>query len=165
MAKTWADIERELSAIRPQTWETIEQRMENIRGEVNEKLNLSRSDIARYPHINDNGELLSQLLANLNYYVQKLGDLHAITEQLKIWTDRRYEMEKGLAKTRLINDDKKSAAYADGAKYIGMEKYLDIMVAAAGMDKRVQNGRSTARDTTEAVRSRIGQLRGQQRSA
>lgn len=160
----WITTERQLAAIRPQTWETITQRYENVLPKVNQTIPLSQADIDRYPKMNNNGEHLSQLLANLNYYVQLLGELHAVTEQLKAWTDKRYEAEKGLEKYRLIKE-KMAIGTAEGAKYEKVVTFLDIMVMCAGLDKRVVNARSSARDTTEAIRSRIGQLRGQLRSS
>lgn len=160
----WVTIERQLAAIRPQTWETITQRYDNVLPMVEKTIPLSQADIDRYPKYNNNGEHLSQLLANLNYYVQLLGELHAVTEQLKAWTDKRYEAEKGLEKYRLIQS-KMAIGTAEGAKYEKVVTFLDIMVMCAGLDKRVVNARSSARDTTEAIRSRIGQLRGQLRSS
>lgn len=160
----WITIERQLAAIRPQTWETIEKRFENIKPVVDSTIPLSQADIDRYPKYNGNGEHLSQLLANLNYYVQLLGELHAVTEQLKTWTDKRYEAEKGLEKYRLVKSEKMAIGTAEGAKYEKVVTFLDIMVMCDGVDKRVVNARSSARDTTEAIRSRIGQLRGQLRS-
>ena len=161
----WLAIERQLAVTRPQTWEIIQQRYDNVAPMVEKTIPLSQSDIDRYPRLNDNGEHLSQLLANLNYYVQLLGELHSVTEQLKIWTDKRYEAEKGIEKYRLIKEEKLAVGTADGAKYTNITQYLDIMVMCDGLDKRVQNARSSARDTTEAIRSRIGQLRGQLRSS
>lgn len=161
MAEGWLTVERRLAAIRPQTWETIQQRLENALPTADTVIPLSQADIDRYPKLNGNGESLSQLLANLNYYVQLLGELHSVTEQLKLWTDKRYEAEKGIEKFRLIKEDKLAVGTADGAKYNSVVQYLDTMVQCAGLDKRVQNARSSARDTTEAIRSRIGQLRSQ----
>lgn len=160
----WIEIDRSLAA-KPQTWEIIKQRFVNVKEVVDNTIPLSQADIARYPKLNNNGEALSQLLANLNYYVQLLGELHAVTEQLKIWTDKRYEIEKGLETVRLVKEEKKAVNYAQNAKYVKVQDYLDIMVRSAALDKRVQNARSSARDTTEAIRSRIGQLRGQLRSS
>lgn len=160
----WLAIERQLASIRPMTWEVIEQRVANVKPIAEKNISLSQADIERYPRDNNNGEFLSQLLANLNWYVQLLGEIHSVTEQLKLWTDKRYEAEKGLEKYRLIQT-KMAIGTAEGAKYEKVVSYLDIMVECAGLDKRVQNARSTARDTTEAIRSRIGQLRGQLRSS
>ncbi len=161
----WITTERKLAAIRPQTWETIQARYDNVLPIVESTIPLSQADIDRYPRLNNNGEHLSQLLANLNYYVQLLGEIHAVTEQLKIWTDKRYEAEKGIEKYRLVKEEKIAIGLADGGKYTKVTEYLDIMVRCGGLDKRVQNARSSARDTTEAIRSRIGQLRGQLRSS
>lgn len=160
----WVAIERQLASIRPQTWPVIEQRLQNILPVVNETISLSQKDITLYPRNNEDGENLSKLLANLNHYVQRLGELHATTEALKIWTDKRYEAEKGLETVRIVKEEKKAVNYAQSAKYEKVHTYIDIMVEAARIDKRVQNARSSARDTTEAIRSRIGQLRGQLRS-
>lgn len=169
MATNWVedafDQERKLRSIRPQTWDTIQQRYDNVVRLADHFIPLSQADIDRYPKFNGDGESLSQLLANLNYYVQLMGEIHSITEQLKIWTDKRYEAEKGIEKHRLVKGEKMAIGLADGAKYDHVVQYLDIMVTCDGLDKRVQNARSSARDTTEAIRSRIGQLRGQLRSS
>ncbi len=147
------------------TWESVKKELADLSIRANKQIELSQKDIARYPHDNNNGEFLSQLLANLNHYVQVLGEIHAQTEQLKIWTDKRYDIEKGLEKYRLVKEEKMAIGTAEAAKYDKVQEYLDVMVDCAGLDKRVQNARSSARDTTEAIRSRIGQLRGQLRGA
>ncbi len=149
----------------PTSWEDAEVMVNKLKPTVDTTVDLSMKDIGRYPRMNDNGEHLSQLLANLNWYVQKLGDLHADAEGLKTWTEKRYEIEKGLELNRLIKVDKVGVTQAAGAKYEKVQQYLDIMVRAGVLHQRVQNARSSARDTTEAIRSRIGQLRGQQRSS
>ena len=149
----------------PKTWDIAESRYKNAEKLVSHFVPLAQGDIDLYPRNNNNGEGLSQLLANLNYYVGVLGEIHSITEELKIWTDKRYEVEKGIEKYRLVKEEKMAIGLADGGKYNKVANYLDIMAACVGIDKRVQNTRASARDTTEAIRSRIGQLRGQARSA
>ncbi len=148
----------------PKTWDIAEARYNSVEKLVSHFVPLAQADIDLYPRNNNNGEGLSQLLANLNYYVGVLGEIHSITEELKIWTDKRYEVEKGMEKYRLVKEEKMAIGLADGGKYNKVGSYLDIMAACAGIDKRVQNARASARDTTEAIRSRIGQLRGQARS-
>lgn len=169
MARNWVEVafeqERKLASKRPQTWDTISERHEIVLKLADYFIPLSQADIDRYPRINGDGEALSQLLANLNYYVQLLGEIHSATEQLKIWTDKRYEAEKGIEKYRLIKGESMAIGLADGGKYNKVVEFLDIMVVCEGLNKRVQNARSSARDTTEAIRSRIGQLRGQLRSS
>lgn len=162
MAGSWQSEERRLAA-QPQTWETIRARLENVRPTVEDTIRKSQADIAKYPSYNGDGEGLSQLLANLNYYVQLLGEIHSTTEALRIWTDKRYEIEKGLELHRLTQE-KMGVTQAGGAKYERVQQYLDTMVTCGSIDKRTQNARSSARDTTEAIRSRIGQLRGQLRA-
>ena len=149
----------------PKSWEDAEKLLGELKPEVEQTITRSQADIGRYPKMNDNGEHLSQLLANLNWYVQKLGELHARAEALKTWTEKRYEIEKGLELDRLVKVEKMSASQAGGSKYVKVKEYLDPMVRASAMHLRVQNARSSARDTTEAIRSRIGQLRGQLRNS
>lgn len=160
---SWLQIERDLASVIPQTWETITQRYDNVFPIINKTIEDSQSDIRKYPRMNGNGEQLAQLLANLNYYVEKLGELHAVTEALKTWTDKRYDIEKALAAVNVVKSGKPTT-YANNAKYEVAQNFLDKMVMAASLHLRVQNQRSSARDTTEALRSRIGQLRGQLRS-
>lgn len=148
----------------PLTWELVEQKFAALKPLVDKTINDSKADIARYPQVNQNGESLAQLLANLNYYVEKLGEYHAKTERLKTWTEKRYDIEKALEKVQLVREKKMAIGLAEAAKYEKVQQYLDIMVNAGALHIRVQNARSSARDTTEAIRSRIGQLRGQQRS-
>ena len=164
MAGTWIDRERQL-ANGSQSWETISDRLENVSSIVEDTIQKSQSDITKYPRINGNGKSLSQLLANLNYYVQLLGEIHATTEALSTWAEKRYEIEKGLELHRLTGKEKMGVTQAGGAKYERVQEYLDTMVKCVALNKRVQNARSSARDTTEAVRSRIGQLRGQMRAS
>lgn len=148
----------------PESWTDAEAKLKKLEPIVEEKVRLSAADIAKYPLMNDNGEHLSQLLANLNWYVQGLGELQPQAEAIKTWTEKFYEAEKGIEKTRLVKQEKMAIGLADGAKYQSVVQYIDIMVRAGALHMRVQNARSSARDTTEAIRSRIGQLRGQQRS-
>ena len=167
-ARSWEEVfteERRLAAVRPQTWDTVEKRLENIKPTIEDTIIKSGADIQKYPHSNDDGEKLSQLLANLNWYVLRLGELQPVAEQLKNWTDKRYEIEKGLETVRIVKEDQKATNYAQNAKYQKVKDFLDIMVQSAALHMRVQNARSSARDTTEAIRSRIGQLRGSQRSS
>lgn len=147
------------------SWELAQKKLEELEPLVNQTVNLTAADIQKYPRMNDNGEHLSQLLANLNYYVLKLGELQPQLEQLKNWTDKRYEIEKGLETVRITREEKKAVNYAQSAKYEKVQQFLDIMVSASAMYMRVQNARSSARDTTEAIRSRISQIKGALRSS
>jgi len=122
--------------------------------------------VKQYPGLNDNPEGLSTLLARLNVCVAELGELQPIMERVKNWTDRRYEIEKSLAAMRVIETGK-AANYAKEAKYEALVKqdFLSKVVDSSSMYLRLQNARSTARDTTEALRSRISQIKGAQRSS
>lgn len=146
------------------TWDIVRDKFATLKPLVDKNIALSSKDIGKYPTHNGDGEYLSQLLANLNWYVQKLGDLQSDTEQLKLWTEKRYDIEKGMAAVR-IAESGKAVTHANNAKYKEIQQFLDIMVDANVLHMRVQNARSSARDTTEAIRSRIGQLRGQLRSS
>lgn len=141
------------------SWDAAQKQLAELEPIVDENVRLSAADIGRYPQHNNNGEHLSQLLANLNWYVQKFGELQPLAEQLKKWTEKRYEIEKGLEVVRIVREDGKSATFADSAKYEKVQDFLDIMVRSSALQMRVQNARSSARDTTEAIRSRIAQLR------
>jgi len=145
------------------SWELCKQRVADWSAEVEEHLNVTAKYIQMYRVTNDDGEKLSQILAELNYRVMRLGDFQAKYKRLQLWTSGRYEIEKGLAALALLKE-KKPATYAKEAKYETVEKFLDIMVDADAMHMRLQNGRSSARDTTEAIRSRISQIKGAIRS-
>lgn len=147
------------------SWESVREKIVELQPEVERVVGLTAADIQKYPHVNDNPESLSQLLANLNFYVLKLGELQPQLEQLKTWTEKRYEIEKGLEVVRLIRDEKKPVGYSDAAKYEKVQQFLDTMVTAGALHLRVQNARSSARDTTEAIRSRISQIKGSIRSS
>lgn len=147
------------------TWDIVDAKLAKLKPTVNETIKLTTEAIEMYPRYNDNGEHLSQLLANLNWYVLRLGELQPAAERLKNWTEKRYNIEKGLETVRITKEEKKAVNYAENAKYEKVQHFLDTMVEASVMHLRVQNARSSARDTTEAIRSRIGQLRGQQRSS
>lgn len=147
----------------PLSWEVCRQRIDEAQAEAEEHLNIAARYIQMYRTANDDGEKLSQILAELNFRVLRLGDLQAKFKRLELWTDRRYELEKGLAAVKLLRE-KKPATFAKEAKYESVEQYLDIMVDASAMHMRLQNGRSSARDTTEAIRSRISQIKGAIRS-
>lgn len=144
------------------TWDIVDKRLATLTKEADENIKLSQADIGRYPQFNNNGEDLSQLLANLNWYVQRLGEFHAQAEELQLWTAKRYDIEKGLEVMRIVREDGKAVNFAENAKYQKIADFLDIMVQTSALHKRVQNARSSARDTTEAIRSRIGQLRDKQ---
>lgn len=146
------------------SWELCKQRMAEWAADVEEQLNFAAKYIQLYRASNDDGEKLSQLLAELNYRVMRLGDYQAKYKRLALWTDKRYEMEKALAALKLLKQ-KNPATYAKEAKYESVGQYLDIMVDADAMHMRLQNGRSSARDTTEAIRSRISQIKGAIRSS
>lgn len=147
------------------SWEEAAKELDVLIPEVEKIVGLTAADIRRYPSMNNNGEHLSQLLANLNYYVLRLGELQARLEHLKTWTEKRYEIEKGLETVRLARDEKRAVNYAQNAKYERVQQFLDTMVNASALYMRVQNGRSSARDTTEAIRSRISQIKGAIRSS
>lgn len=147
------------------SWAVADEHIEKLKVKADYYISLTAGDIRLYPKCNDNAEQLSQLLANLNYYVLELGEIQAKCERLKTWTDKRYEIEKGLETVRIVREDKKAVNYAQSAKYEKIQGYLDIMVNAAALYMRVQNARSSARDTTEAIRSRISQIKGAIRSS
>lgn len=121
--------------------------------------------LRQYPAQNGNPEGLSTLLSQLNVCVLELGELQSQIERVKNWTDRRWEMEKGLEAVKIMRD--KSAAYAKEAKYVPIDErnYLQAVVDSSAMHLRLQNARSSARDTTEAIRSRISQIKGAIRSS
>lgn len=146
------------------TWEICRERIDSAQKECETHLNVAAKYIQMYRASNEDGEKLSQILAELNFRVLKLGDLQAKFKRLELWTDKRYELEKGLAAVKLLKE-KKPATYAKEAKYETVEPFLDIMVDASAMHMRLQNGRSSARDTTEAIRSRISQIKGALRSS
>lgn len=120
----------------------------------------------QYPAQNSNPEGLAKLLSQLNVCVIELGELQPILERVKNWSERKYEIEKGLEAMRIIRSNK-SAAYAKEAKYEKMDDkgYVSVIVDASAMHMRVQNARSSARDNTEAMRSRISQIKGSIRSS
>ena len=146
------------------TWESVAKQLTALKTPIEQLIALTLADIERYPKMNENGEHLAQLLANLNYYVMQLGECQPKYKRLDIWCEKRYEIEKGLETVRIHRDENKAVNYAQNAKYEKIQNFLDTMVEASAMHMRVQNARSSARDTTEAIRSRIGQLRGAQRS-
>lgn len=146
------------------SWELAKNEIEKLEPDVAETIKLTSRDIASYPHYNNNEEHLSQLLANLNWYVLRLGEFQAQLEQLKIWTERRYEIEKGLETVRIVRDENKPFNYATAAKYERVKGFLDTMVTAGALCMRVQNARSSARGTNEAIRTRISLIKGAQRS-
>lgn len=149
----------------PLSWPVVDDMLKSHTPAANNVITLVANDIKLYPRCNDDAEKLSQLLANLNYYVLELGEIQARCERLKTWTDKRYEIEKGLETVRIVREEKKAVNYAQSAKYEKIQSYLDIMVSAAALYMRVQNARSSARDTTEAIRSRISQIKGAIRSS
>ncbi len=151
--------------MQPLSWESAADMLAYWKPKVDDVIKLTSADIQRYPHVNDNAESLAQLLANLNYYVMKLGEIQPRLERLKTWTEKRYEIEKGLETVRIARDEKKSVTYASNAKYEKVQEFLDTMVNAGALHMRVQNARSSARDTTEAIRSRISQIKGSIRSS
>lgn len=151
--------------MQPLTWDVVKKRLEYWQPRVDDLTAKTSADIQRYPHQNDNAEGLAQLLANLNYYVMRLGEVQPRLERLKMWAEKRYEIEKGLETVRIARDEKKSVSYAENAKYEKVQEFLDTMVNASALHMRVQNARSSARDTTEAIRSRISQIKGSIRSS
>lgn len=149
----------------PQSWEEVRGKLNKLKPLVDKTVADCEKDMARYPKMNNNGEHLSQILANLNWYVMKLGNIHSETEALKVWTEKRFEIEKGIELDRLVKVEKVGVTQAAGTKYVHVQQFLDPVVRASAMHLKVQNARSTARDATEGIRSRIGQLRGQMRSS
>lgn len=147
------------------SWDVVRERLNDREVMAQRWIGLAAADIKKYPHTHGNPEALAQLLANLNYYVLELGELQAETEQMKTWTEKRYEIEKGLEVVRLVRDEKKPVGFSDAAKYEKVQQFLDTMVSAGALHLRVQNARSSARDTTEAIRSRISQIKGALRSS
>lgn len=146
------------------SWELCSKRIADWQPGAEEHLQASAKYIQMYRVTNDDGEKLSQILAELNYRVMMLGDLQARFKRIELWTSHRYEIEKALSAVTLLRD-KKPATYAKEAKYETVQQYLDTMVDASAMHMRLQNGRSSARDTTEAIRSRISQIKGALRSS
>jgi hypothetical protein len=147
------------------TWEGAGNSLDMLAPLVEKLVAATAADIKRYPAVNNNGEHLAQLLANLNYYALRLGELQPTLEQLKSWTEKRYEIEKGLETVRLTRDEKRPVSYAQNAKYEKVQAFLDTMVNAGALHLRVQNARASARDTAEAIRSRISQIKGAIRSS
>lgn len=146
-------------------WDEVKAELDEWEPKAIQSINEAVKHINSYSRYNDNPQMLSQVLSALNYQVMVLGDLQSRYKKMQLWTEKRYEIEKGLEKSRIVNEENKSAAFADGAKYNKVQDYLDTMVQAAAMFMRVQNARSSARDTTEAIRSRISQLKDNLRGA
>lgn len=148
-----------------ESWDEVRSDFALVAPDADKKIALTREDIKRWPRFIHDGESLAQLLANLNFYVMELGEIHAKTERMSNWTKEQFAAEKGIELARIVNAEKKSATYAAGAKYEKVQQFIGTMVEASALHLRVQNCRSSARDTTEAIRSRIGQLRGAIRSS
>lgn len=146
------------------TWELCRTRIDEWSLEVEEHLNITANQIQLYRTTGDNMERLVQILSELNYRVMRLGDFQAKYRRLELWTTKRYDIEKGLAAVQFLRD-KKPATFAKEAKYEVVQAFLDTMVDASAMHMRVQNGRSSARDTTEAIRSQISVIKGAIRSS
>lgn len=146
------------------SWEVCAQRIIEWSVTAEEHLNITAKYIGLYRQNNDDQEKLSQILAELNFRVLHLGDLQSKFKRLELWTSGRYEIEKSLAALAIMRE-KKSASFAKEAKYEAVDHFLDIVVDASAMHMRLQNGRSSARDTTEAIRSRISQIKGAIRSS
>lgn len=146
------------------SWDLCRSRIDELGAEAEPHLNVIAKYIQMYRGQIDNEDQLAQILAELNYRVLETGDLQAKVRRIDLWTDKRYEMEKSFAALKVIREGK-AVNYAKEAKYEGLEKWLDTMVDASALHLRLQNGRSSARDTTEAIRSRISQLKGAQRSS
>lgn len=140
------------------TWNYCREKIDTWSKEAETNLNITVKYIQMYRDNLDSGETLARVLSELNYRVLRLGDLQAKYKRLELWADKRYELEKGLAAVELIRNGK-SAAYAKEAKYENLHEYLDIVVDASAMHMRLQNGRSSARDTTDAIRSRLSQIK------
>lgn len=145
------------------TWELCRQRIDEWSEEVEEFLNGAATNIQNYRIVGDDMDGLLKILGELNHQVMRLGDYQAKFKRLELWTDKRYSIEKGLEVVRIVRSGKANN-YAQDAKYEKVQKFLGTMVDASAMHMRVQNGRSSARDTTEAIRSRISVIKGAIRS-
>lgn len=148
------------------TWEDARAILDEALPEAETKIEKMKFYGEQYPAQNNSPEGLASLLSQLNVCVIELGEMQPVLERVKNWSERKYEIEKGLEAVRIIRT-KQSAAFAKEAKYEKMDAkdFLSIIVDASAMYMRVQNARSSARDTTEAMRSRISQIKGSMRSS
>lgn len=140
------------------TWEVCRKKIDEWSKDVEEHLNKTAQFIQLYRQTDD-GEKLNQILSELNYRSMCLGDYQAKYKRLELWTDRRYDIEKGIETVRIVREEKKAVNFAQVAKNEHIQKFLSTLVDAAAMHMRVQNARSSARDTTDAIRQRISQLK------
>lgn len=112
-----------------------------------------------------NDEVLAEILSKVNACTFELGERQSDAKQVYTWTDKRWEMEKGLNTVRLFKEGKASSiSAAKEMKYEGIEEYLDTVAEADALHLRIQNARSSCRDTAEAIRSRISQIKQSVRS-
>lgn len=146
------------------SWARVKELLEKWQPKVVDKITGAAADVNKYPYALNNEETLAQLLANLNFFAVSLGEWQARYKRLDLWCDKRYEIEKGLETVRIVKEGK-ATNYAQSAKYEKVQEYLDIMVNASAMHMRVQNARAASRDTAEAIRSRISQIKGARRSS
>jgi hypothetical protein len=107
-----------------------------------------------------NEEMLADILSKVNACTFKLGEYQAQIKRVFAWTEKRWEMEKGLNTVALYRDKKAtSISAAKEMKYEGIEHLLDPVAEADALHLRIQNARSSNRDTAEAIRSRISQIK------
>lgn len=148
------------------TWELVRIRLDELLPQAETLIDRTSKWIFKYRENNHDQEKLSTILAELNKLVFQLGELQSRYERLKNWTDKRYELEKAISAVKIIRSGK-AANYAKEAKYEEIEKndYMESTVDASAMHMRLQNARSSARDNTEGIRSRISTIKGSMRSA
>lgn len=149
----------------PLDWQVVRSRIDELAPKTEKLIERTSGWIKKYRSSNHHQEALSTILHELNILVFELGELQARYERLKNWTDKRYEIEKAIEAVKIIRTGK-AGNYAKEAKYEEIEKqdYLQAVVDSSAMHMRIQNARSSARDTTEGIRSRISTLKGSMRS-
>ncbi len=149
----------------PLTWEIVRTRITEMSPKAEELIARTSGWIKKYREYNHSIEPLSTILSELNKLVFELGELQSRYERLKSWTDKRYEIEKAIEAVKIIRAGK-PGTYAKEAKYEEIDKkdFLQAVVDSSAMHLRVQNARSSARDTTEGIRSRISTIKGSIRS-
>lgn len=144
-------------------WDLVQQKFEEYSAKAEPLIDQTRHWVKQYPAQLQSEEGLHSLLAQLNVLVLDLGELQSDAAKIKQWTDTQYDIEKSRHFIELVNS-KKPVSYANGAKYLGAEEYLQLTVACASLHLRLQNARASARDTTEGIRSRISTIKGSIRS-
>lgn len=150
----------------PLNWQTVSARLDELLPKAEMLIERTSQWIKKYRGSNHHQENLSIILSELNGLVFELGELQSRYERMKNWTDKRYEIEKAVEAVKIMRDGK-AGNYAKEAKYENIDKqdYLQAVVDSSAMHMRIQNARSSARDTTEGIRSRISTLKGSMRSA